>query len=312
LLERILNGEDPAALGLEVTGQQQEQAPAATPTTQTPQQQQPEQGQGLILGRFKSPEELANSYTQLQELLGKQGNELGMLRQQLQQTPVPQAGQAPQAPQTPEAPKFPWEVEMTPAEKEAALEEYYANPLEAQAKRDQQTMKALEHRISQMVGKALEPLAPVTQKFQEDQQVQQFSNQIAEHTSIPGNEDFFDLEPQIQRIYEQFGDQIMQVPNAVAMIHMMARGLAAKETPPPTPPPTHEEILADPEFRKKILSDPALKQQIAQQYAQEIVNGGTPPVVIGSQAGGTPVAAATDKPRSVKDASAIFRRNLGF
>jgi len=319
LLARILNGEDPVALGLEtapaaspaaaetLTGQQQETAPATTPTTQMPQQTQE-----LILGKFKSLEDLTAGYQQLEKRFGEQRNELGTLRQQVQQPaqqPTETPAQATPATPAEEAPKFPWEVEMTPEQKEAALEEYYADPLTAQAKRDQQTMKAMEHMVKQMVSNAIEPLQPVAQKFQEDQQVQHFSEAIEDYASQPGNEDFYELEPQIEQIYNQFGDSILQLPNAVEVLHMMARGLTAKAEPAPSAP-THDEILADPGFRQKVLADPGLQKEIAAQYAKQIASG-APPVLMGAQPGGTPVAAPTEKPRSIKEASAIFLRNMG-
>lgn len=66
--------------------------PETTPEVSVEEPKIPKQDFGdLILGKFKSSEDMEKSYQELERRLAEQGKELGQLRQQLQTTQVPQS-----------------------------------------------------------------------------------------------------------------------------------------------------------------------------------------------------------------------------
>lgn len=335
MLNALLDGADPGSLGLTTppaaATPPQPAAPAAPPAQpgQGPAAAAPNPGEpGIeIPDKFKNPdgtpntEALMKSYIGMEKVLGEQGNKLGQmgqmqnellqLRNIVQQLSAPPPGQPgqPQAPAAPaeEAPKFPWEVEMTAEEKEIAQEEYFADPIAAIAKRDQQTMKAMEHRMNEMLKNVLEPLAPVVESHQHGQQVQTFTEQIGAFKSSGVAPDFDAFTPQMTQIVEQYGDWLETLPNPIEVVYRMAKGMAAST--PAAPAPTLEDMLKDPASREKILADPSIQTEIARNYVSKVASN-APPVVIGAQPGGVAPAAPGERPTSVREAGKMFSRYL--
>lgn len=316
-------GADPATLF---------QAPAAaTPPQETPpdtsaQPPAPEP-QVAIPDKFKNPDgtpnvaAMAQSYAQLEQTLGRQGNQLGQmtqmqqelqqLRAQLQQPPAQPAQPAATPAPAPEVPKFPWEVEMTPEEQEAAQEEYFKDPLAAQTKRDQQTIKAMEHRMNDMLTKALTPLAPVVQQHQQQVEAQNYSNRLQEFATA--NPDIHDLIPEIQKIGGLLGPQALKAmeqagQDPIKFVYDAAKSLKA---PPAPPVPTVEQLITQPEYREKILSDPNIKNEILKSQISA-VTGSAPPPMIGAQPGGVPPAAPAEHASNAKEAGRLAARFFGL
>lgn len=313
VLHALLDGTDPETLfSAQPAVAEEPQEPVSEPEIQAlPSVEIPE--------KFRKPdgsldhEATLKSYAELQKVLGEQGHKMGQMEQMLQEWHQwYQYNQQQQTtPAENEIPVFPWEAGMTPEEKEKFMEQYYEDPLTALQKRDQQTVKALEHRIQSILDEHLQPLAPIIDKHKSEeaykQGVEHLSQQITEFTADGRNPDYFDLMPQMQQIINKYGEAITMIPNAVEVIYSMAKDRAAAAPPEPL---TVESILKDPEKRKELLAHPELVAEIRKGYVQG-VSQGAPPVVIGSQPGGMPTAAPAEKPRSVREASGIFKRFLG-
>lgn len=326
-LQALLDGADPKVLFGEQAESQAELELPLEPgqqEEQTAEPPQPTEPQLEVPDKFKNQdgtlnqEALLKSYIGLEKKLGEQGQQLGQmsqLQQQLQQLQgyIQQQAQmqwaAAQQPQPqeqqPETPKFPWEVEMSEEEKQKAIEEYYEDPLAAQAKRDQQTMQAMEYKFQQKLQEALEPLTPVVQQYQYQQEVLGFQQQIQEFMQDEQHSDFAEYVPQMKEILQKHGAALKQLPNAVEVVYNWAKGM----NPPQAPQPSVDELLQSPEVKQKLLNDESLKNEIIKGYMTQ-VRQGQPPATIGSQPGGTPVATPGEKIRSVREASSAFRRAL--
>jgi hypothetical protein len=123
-------------------------------------QQQEEQ---LILGKFKSQEDLARAYQEAQSRLGQMGNELGQLRQQVQ----PQQPQQQQEPQQEEAE---WTEEDWQNYDNQFMQEFAQNP--------GQTVYGLVTDLMEQY------LAPIYEHFQAQEQEQVASQAIENELSL--------------------------------------------------------------------------------------------------------------------------------
>lgn len=301
LLQAILDGADPTTLF-----SAQPEA-AAEPEPQQPiAQEPPVQPEPQIPDKFRNSDGTLNanallkSYMDIERAYGEQGNRMGQMIREFQQLrETIQQGQQPQTQQA--QPEHEPEPELTP---EQELEKYYEDPVGFQRAREQKLLET----VQKMVQEAIQPLNPVVEKMEYDRKVRDFAQQIAEFTADGRNADYYDLAPQMQQIINKYGDAITSLPNAVEVIYTMAKGTIPPPAPP-EPPPTVEQMLTDPNIRQKIVSDPNIVAEITKGYVQE-VKSGAPPVVLGTQQGGVPLAAPSEKPRSVREASSIFSRFL--
>lgn len=255
----------------------------------------------LVPDKFKNPDgtinyvELARGYREIESLAGRQGNQLNQMQRQLQELQRgPQPGQPQQtAPVQPEPPQ------MTPEQikemNERFLESFYENPI--------QTVYEMAANI------AREAVQPIAQTVQQGQQVQTFSSEI--EAFAEQNPDMVDVYPDMVSILEA-NPHIADFPNALDTLYKMAKG--QKYGTPPPAPPTLEQLLQDPANLQKVLENPAVKNAILSNYAQS-VKAGQPPVVIGSQPGAVPPAAAPVEIKSTTDAKkatmGFFQRMLG-
>ena len=330
LFEALLNlpeGTDPSTL----FKSPETATPAAAtqpPTTPAPAPAAPPVTEPQIPDKFKNPDgtpniaALVKSYTELERAYGEQGNKLGQmsqLQQELQQLKTliitqlqnPAQPAQPAAVSEPEAPKFPWEMELTPEEKEAELEEYYKDPLAAQTKRDQMTMQAMEHRFKTMLEEKLAPLAPAVETYQQQVEVQTYKNRLQEFAQA--NPDFGDYIPEIQAISKQISPAALKAMEQAGQDSIRFLYDTAKSLKPPAAPPvpTVEELITKPEYRQKILSDPNIKNEILKSQIQAVQNG-APPTVISGQPGGVPPAAPAEHAGSVREAGRLAARFFGL
>lgn len=326
-LQAILSmpeGTDPATLF---------QAPAATPqavtdpTAPTPQATPPAPSDpGIAIpDKFKNPdgtpnvEAIAKSYQELERAYGEQGNKLGQipqLQQELQQLrtqltqPQAPAPQAQPEPVIDDTPKFPWEEEMSPEDREKALEEYYADPLKAQEARDQKTIKALEHRMAKTLENVLKPLAPVIQKHQLDTEVSNYKAKISDFAV--DHPDIDTVAPVMASMAQAIGHESIKAMEAAGKNPLEALYNVAKslQRPAPAAPPTPEQMIKDPNYRQTIVGDAGIKNEILKS-TMEATQAAAPPPVIGAQLGGVPPAAPAEHAGSAKEAGRMAARFFG-
>lgn len=326
-LEAILSmpeGTDPATL-FQAETQAALQAAASAEPAPTPEANPPAPADpGIAIpDKFKNPdgtpnvEAMAKSYTELERAYGEQGNKLGVvsqlqqelqqLRSQLTQPPAPQAQPEPVVDDTP---KFPWEEEMTPEQREKALEEYYADPIAAQAKRDQQTMRAMEHRVAKTLESALKPLAPVIQKHQLDAEVSNYKAKISDFAV--DHPDMDEVAPVMASMAQAIGHESIKAMEAAGKNPLEALYNVAKslQRPEPAAPPTPEQMIKDPNYRQTIVGDQGIKNEILKS-TMEAAQKGAPPPVIGAQLGGVPPAAPAEHAGSAKEAGRMAARFFG-
>lgn len=314
ILNAILDGADPTKLfGQPEPAADPAPQPALTPEGTPPAPAEP---RFQIPDKFLNPdgtpnvEAMAKSYTELERAFGEQGNKLGTMTQLFQEITTkgqPPAATAPAAEPEPavEIPKFPWEEELSPEEREQALEEFYADPLAAQAKRDQQTIKAMEYRFQKTLENVLKPLTPVVEKQQYEAEVNNYTNLLNDFAQA--HPDVQEVLPAMQIVAGTIGNTAIKAmekagQNPLEAIYAVAKGLHRPA------PPTPEQLIADPNYRQKIVSDPNIKNEILKSTVTDI-KAGQPPTVIGSQAG-VPPATPAEKPKSAREATSMLSRML--
>lgn len=329
LFEALLNlpeGTDPSTL----FKSPETAAPAAAtqpPTTPAPAPAAPPVTEPQIPDKFKNPDgtpniaALVKSYTELERSYGEQGNKLGQMSQlqkELEQIKTlitqpqnpAQPAQPAAAPEL-EAPKFPWEMELTPEEKEALEEERYADPEGYQNKRDQQTMKAMEYRMQQTLEQFQAKLAPVIQERQQQEETRAYATRMAEFAQ--NNPDFEALKPEMRVISGLISQDALKAMEAAGTdsIQFLYNAAKSLKAPAPAPVPTAEELITKPEYREKILADPNIKNEILKSQIQAVQNG-APPTVISGQPGGVPPAAPAERAGSVKEAGRFAAKFFGL
>jgi|GEM_PF-4701719 len=292
----------PPALGANQP-QQTVVEPQATPADPG---SQPEQ---LILGKFKTVDDLTKSYTELERTLSQKGEEVSLYKRQLEsvlplleniQAAQPQAQAQPQPQPEPE-PTFQFLDEIQdPAERERIQEEYYNDPLKFQSAREKQLINA----VGQLLNKALQPIVqqvqPIVQQHVQAQQINHFTQQVnslmqadpAAKDALVAAKGLFDANPDL-------GKAISQLPNAMEVAYNLGKQLM------PKPEPTPEQLLQDPNFLQTVISHPEVKNNILKSHV-EAIKQGQPPPVMGSQPGQAPAAPA-QKPKSIKEASNFVR-----
>jgi len=269
-----------------------EEVTATEPVTEPVTQTEPE----LIMGKFKSQDELIADYTakqaqleqlpQLQQQFEAQKQQLEMMQSLIQS-------------QKPAEPVKQEEPELTPeqiAEMNQAMQDKmyndpigFANEIKAQAQ-----------------AEAMKQIQPLLQEREMAQKKATWDNTI--NQLYEANQQEFDaLKPAMQKITQQLGDMLSKMPPDIAAqkVYDMAK---STYVPPVAPPAqkTPQEMLADPEFQKLVMADPNISKMIIQQYAGQI-KAGQPPVTIGGQAGGQIPATAGNSPKSAREAYAMHK-----
>jgi len=332
-LSAILDGADPSTL----FGGQPTQPPAeATPPQQN--QPQPQDTPAPILeteplaipDKFKNPdgtinsEALMRSYVGLEQVLGRQGSQLGQMSQlqnelnqyralvtQARLQAQQQSAQNAQPAEPKPEPKFPWETEMTQEERERFQEEFLEDPVSALTKRDQQTAQAIESKFQKMLEQVINPLEPVIQEHRFNQEVRHYSNRLM--TLAEQNPDIYDLKPAMEVIAGSLGREALRAMEQSGQDPLQVVYEAAKKLHRPTQPapPTPEQLLSDQNFRQQIIQNPEIKNEILKSHMQTVQQG-KPPQLVGSQPGGVPTPAPAIAPRSAKEAGTMLRRQFGF
>jgi len=322
VLNAILDGADPSTL----SGGQIGQPPAAA--TQPLEEGEPQEPEFQIPDKFKNPDgtpniaAMAKSYAELEKLLGEQGNKLGQFSRiaqenQMLKTYILQAQaqqqqqqQQPQSPPQPE-PKFPWEVEMTPEEREKFHEEFLEDPVAALTKRDQQTAQAIEYKFQKMLEQVVNHLTPIIQEHQFRQEVQNYTNRLM--ALAEQNPDIYEVKPTMEVIAGMLGKEALRAMEQSGQDPLQVVYEAAKKLhkPAQAAPPSLEQLLSDQNFRQQIIQNPDIKNEILKSHVQSVQQN-KPPQVLGSQPGGTPAATPPIAPKNAREAGAMLRRQFGL
>jgi hypothetical protein len=257
---------------------EQETTPAESPQTTE---------EKLILGKFKSQDDLVQAYQEAERKISTYGQDTSKARQELEQLrgQVWQLQQYLQKPQTPQP-----TAEELQAKNQEWLDKFYENP-----------MDALEEVIQSRVQKIVEPI-------QKDYQLQQYTRQYQAQIEQARQKyaDFDTLQPVMQEVIQEQGQHLAGLPNAVEVIYSIAKGRAAA-------PINHDQLLQDENFRSKILQNEEIRKAILTQIAQ-VTKDKQPPVVLGPQQGEPPIM-APEEIKTSKDAKkasiSYFKRILG-
>lgn len=256
--------------------------PPVEPSTPEPE------SEPLILGKFKSQADLEKAYVEAEKRISQYGQQFSQNQRQIEQMQA-QLYQLQQFVQRLQEPQQP---QLTPEEiqerNQQWLDKFYEDPL-----------GMLNDVINASIQQAINPLA---NKIQFKERVDYYSQQVlAAKAKYP---DFDDYRPQMEAIIKEQGQYLAGLPNAVEVIYNMAKAQSAKSP---------DDYLQDEEFRKKILVDESIRNEILKQYAQQVASG-QPPVVLGKQQGEIPAVEPVEikNTQDAKKASiAFFQRILG-
>lgn len=119
-----------------------------------------------------------------------------------------------------------------------------------------------------------------------------------------------DITPYIDEMRQVLAEQpyLEQLPNALEQTFLIARGRVAQ-----TPPPTIDDLLANPQTRDQVLKNEQIRQQIVNDYMRNVQQRqqSAPPVMGGATTGlaQTPIA-PQNRPKTIQEASKGFREFL--
>ncbi len=258
------------------------------PTTEP--ESRPEEPKLEIPEKFRLPdgslnqEALLRSYLEEEKKLHEQAAELAEIRKMMQELQGRLLQEQPKEPETPQLTE-----EQIQELNEKWLSEFYSNPLQA-----------INQILEPLVQSRIQPLA---QQIEQQRQVEQWTQQV-ETVRQKYSSDFDQLLPEMEKIVQEQGEALVNIPNAVEVIYQMAK---ARHYKPP------EELLKDENFRKKILEDESIRNEILKDYANKVKEG-QPPIMVGSQPGEIPAIPPEEikTPQdSLRATKSFFQRILG-
>lgn len=205
-------------------------------------------GGQLLAGKFKTPEELANAYQQLEAKLGEQGAELGQYRQLIEQAQQPQPEPPPQtdddlarfdtwAEENPvQAAQY--ALQTSPQLYERVMDNWYdLDPKTASRFERQLENAAIQQQLQATYG---QPLQHVREQRQQEQILEAFADV---QTRYP---DINNYAQQLQQAFEQYPHLLQPLQTgaphdrvrAIEAAYLVARGLPQPQQTPQTAPQT--------------------------------------------------------------------------
>lgn len=261
-----------------------------------PVQEAPPDPEKLIMGKFKTQEDLEQSYTESQKKITEQGQALAEAQRRLQEFEAAQA--AKQEPPEPQGQPQELVPQGPTPEEQAQFEEQFFNewsdkPLET-------TMNLVQKVVQQAIQQAMQPVMPLVQSHNQYQAQAEWNSRIEQFTSDPSRSDFDSLRPVMAELADKM-PELQDRPDAIEALYFMAKGRTQAQQPQ-----TPEQLLQDPAFIEKIMQNEAIRNQVIQKHVIDPVKQGQPPVVMGSQPGGVAPSTPANKATSIKEGS----RNL--
>jgi len=170
---------------------------------------------------------------------------------------------------------------------EKMMEKFYENPSEF-----------FNDLKLQAIEEARKGVDPIIKERQYQNEVQGVANKYGQ--------DFYNSIPQVQQLVNELGEAETE-RIGLENVYLMARGRSAV-----APAPQPQQLVNDPNFLNQyVLNNPQIQQQIIDQYLQGKVSQ-QPPVVLSNQSGASQPLAQEHKPRSIGEASKLYRKSLGL
>lgn len=235
----------------------------------------------LILGKFKSADEVVKAYQEAQSLIGRQGQEMSELRRMVESIQAQQQK----------------EPEPTPVDenawKEEWNEEFYENPLEA---------------IQKLLERAITPrIQPLEARATAADEQEFWDDEVAE--ARKRYEDFDKYVPIMTAIADSpEGQALQKLPNAIDIIYKIAKGEAVQAPETPEPP---KDPLTDPEVRQRFLEDEGLRNEVIKQHMESVkTQNENLPKLMGSKTTGEPPAIPAESPKNLREGTRAFLASL--
>lgn len=311
-----------AAAQPDIQAQVGEQTPQGTeipqqePQPQEGQSQQPEQPPELILGKFKSTDEVFKSYKNQEAALTRAfmdkanlAREKTALEAKLQeletranQPTIPQPIQQFQQPQQAQEP------EINPEE---FLEAFYKNPVGSLKKIVEDTTKSVTEKVKADMQAEYKPMIS---DFQQQKVQGHWYNAYSEFaTNTPDFEQHLDAMQEFMSATGMGNETNPEkIGQNIKFAYQYAKG--ANPTAPDPAPSNPDDLLKDEAFIAKLMENSEIKQKIINQHMQTIQQN-RPPQGISTPGGMAPAAPPPQIPKNFNDAArlagAIYDSNFG-
>ena len=311
-----------ASAPIEPGAGQQKPGKEPTPESQEPQPVPEESGDKpeFLLDKFKTPEEQAKAYPELEKLHGKTTAEISELRRQNQEfnklVAQLQQGQQPVG-QTPDGAAAPAQAteatikavfDSWDEDKQTAfMDELYEDAPKAMAKAFAPLLEQMRGEVEAFKTELTSQVEPLISERQFNEQVTTANEAIAAFGE--SRPDMEALRPTMQSIFEADAEFYDSLPPEKA-IETLYNAAKAQNIEDIKGAPTLDELLSNPEAQAKFAESDAVKQLVLAGQAKQI-QAGNPPTVIGSQPGQS-TATPPVEIKSTKDAGKALLAKLGL
>lgn len=309
-------GADGAAAG---TGENPEQS------TQQPSEPEPtgqEPGDELILGKFKSQDELARAYQEAEKKISEYGQQSNMTQKQIdelsqnvgllmrqmgaqgdrqpQQQPYGQP-QYPHQQQPQGQPAYPGQQPdsgFTPQFQDEQGRQLTQE--QWQDTFDENPQKAINLLLQSNIQPLMQQyIQPMSQELQQVKARENWNSQIVQ--AKEKYEDLSDMYPAMQEIFQE-KPHLINSPDAVEVVYNLAKARQAPQVKEAPLDPSR--IAEDQETLQKLFQDPKVKSQVVKMLTEEARQRQKAPTVMGEQpGGGFAPAAPIEEIKSAKDAN---------
>lgn len=234
-------------------------------------------------------QELNRSYTQTRQQQQAMEQQMAQMQQMLQYSQTIMQQQATQPQQVPQP-------EPEPAfDKEQFFENFYEDPEKAFSQLNQSLQQQFDQKLSTIEQRFSQYVEPMVAERQYAEQLNAMSQKFP---------DFGEVSSTMSELL-QARPELLQ-SNDLETIYFLAKGLQSK------PAPTAEQLLQTPEYRQKILADENIRNEFFRTYMnqKQQTNQQTPPVM-GNGVGGLAPTTPPNAPKTLSEASKMFRQFLG-
>lgn len=275
----------------QIEGNGQEQ-----PQSQQPQDEVLQFGNREIKVYGDDVRELHQDYTQLNQTVQNQSQELEQARQLLAQYQTVMQHQQPiQQPEVPQQPvidtvrmqELHEEYQERMYENKFEADKWWNEQPEVQEMERQRIETLVQQRVNEVVG-------PIQQERVINQQVSEAKTRYA---------DFDDYTDAMQTLLQE-SPQLAELPNAIDNLYFMAKGRSAQTAPQPA------QLLNDPSFQQQIIQNEQIRNMVLQNY-QQLKMESQPPVVMAQQVAQTPTSLGEKLPRTLAEASRAALKYFG-